>query len=447
MAGELSPRQLAELSSAVASAVTRALSSSQSQQSQSQAAQRSSSYGPTHEAVEEQESEHQPLGRPRLDIDLDDVEFLCSLKLSLTKVAAVMGVSRCTLYRRMIDEGRVIGGYSSISDADLDSIIHRVKLDHPHDGEVMMAGHISRIGIHITRARLRASIHRVDPEGVAARSRRVIRRRVYSVPYPNYVWHIDSHHKLIRWRMVTHGAVDGYSRKILYLKCANNNKATTVVPYFSHAVSLFGLPDKVRSDKGGENTQVWQFMLHHRREVITGSSTHNERIERLWRDVFRCVCQIFYNLLYHLEDEGVLDPLNDTDLFCVHFSILPEVNRCLDEFVKSWNQHCLSSEHNATPEALYTVGLLEHAVSDSHDENHATTTNSDCSSVDVNVGLEDVTVVSIPPTPQSVCSILQHQLSSLLNTAVCADFGLNLYREAIQIVGTHIQRGCEECFT
>ena len=41
-----------------------------------------------------------------------------------------MGVSRCTSYWHMIDEGRVIGGFSLISDADLDSIIHRVKLDH-----------------------------------------------------------------------------------------------------------------------------------------------------------------------------------------------------------------------------------------------------------------------------------------------------------------------------
>ena len=124
-------------------------------------------------------------------------------------------------------------------------------------------------------------------------------------------------------------------------------------------------------------------MLHHRREhscVVT-------RIERLWRDVFRCVGQIFYNLLYHLEDEGVLDPLNDIDLFCVHFSILPELNRCPDEFVKSWNQHCLSSEHNATPEALYAIGLLERATS--NDENHARSTNNGCSSVDVDVGLAE----------------------------------------------------------
>ena len=35
-------------------------------------------------------------------------------------------------------------------------------------------------------------------------------------------------HKLIRWRIVTHGAIDGYSRVIVYLQCATNNRATTV---------------------------------------------------------------------------------------------------------------------------------------------------------------------------------------------------------------------------
>ena len=41
------------------------------------------------------------MGRPRVEVELDDVEFLCSLKLSLTKVASLLGVSRSTIYRRM----------------------------------------------------------------------------------------------------------------------------------------------------------------------------------------------------------------------------------------------------------------------------------------------------------------------------------------------------------
>ena len=63
--------------------------------------------------------------------------------------------------------------------------------------------------------------------------------------------------------MVIHGAIDGFSRKILYLYCANNNKATSVVSYFSHAVNTFGLPDKIRSDKGGENVDVKRYVLHY----------------------------------------------------------------------------------------------------------------------------------------------------------------------------------------
>ena len=40
---------------------------------------------------------------------------------------------------------------------------------------------------------------------------------------------------------------------------------------------------------------------------VTGQSVHNQRIERLWRDVHKDVTQLIYMELYSLEDEGVLD--------------------------------------------------------------------------------------------------------------------------------------------
>ena len=88
--------------------------------------------------------------------------------------------------------------------------------------------------------------------------------------------------------MVIHGAIDGHLRKILYLKCTNNNKATTTVSYFSHPF-FSDLPEKIRSDKGRENTEVLLFMLQHRREhscVITGSSTHNVNV---WARFIYCI--------------------------------------------------------------------------------------------------------------------------------------------------------------
>lgn len=349
------------------------------------------------------------VGRPTEYLDLDDVEFLLSLNLSLVKVSNILGVSRSTIYRRMNEAGRHLTAYTDISDANLDPTMRSIKLNHPHDGEVMIAGHLARIGVHVTRVRLRASIHRTDPHGVVERGRHVIRRRVYSVPYANYVWHIDSNHKLIRWRLVIHRAIDGFSRKIMYLTCANNNKASTVVNFFANAVTTYGLPDSVRSDKGGENCDVWRYSLYHHNmdpsSVIVGSSTHNERIERLWRDVFRCVGQIFHGVLYSLEDEGLLDPLNDVDLFCVHFTILPELNRCLLEFMESWNYHCLSSEHNLTPQQLFTVGMLE------RESTQNPVTNLAYHSVDLaSYGMDDVTVVDVPSTSDVLCATLQSEL-------------------------------------
>ena len=76
--------------------------------------------------------------------------------------------------------------------------------------------------------------------------------------------YIDSHHKLIRWRMVTHGAIDGYSRVVLYLKCTSSNRATTVYELFLVAVQNFNLPSRVRSDQGLENVLVARHMIESR---------------------------------------------------------------------------------------------------------------------------------------------------------------------------------------
>ena len=87
---------------------------------------------------------------------------------------------------------------------------------------------------------------------------------------------VDGHHKLIRWKIVTHAAIDGYSRMIVFMKCSNN-KATTVYNHFLEAILSYGLPSRVRSDQGRENCLVAQHMLEHRGSMITGSSVHNQR--------------------------------------------------------------------------------------------------------------------------------------------------------------------------
>ena len=52
------------------------------------------------------------------------------------------------------------------------------------------------------------------------------------------MWHLDGYHKLIRWNVVVHGGIDGYSRLIMYLKAF---KTTSVLSAFTEAVDEFGL--------------------------------------------------------------------------------------------------------------------------------------------------------------------------------------------------------------
>ena len=66
----------------------------------------------------------------------------------------------------------------------------------------MLAGYLTSEGVRVSRQRLRDSIHHVDRSGVEERRHCAVTRRVYTVPHPNYVWHIDGNHKLIRWPLV-----------------------------------------------------------------------------------------------------------------------------------------------------------------------------------------------------------------------------------------------------
>ena len=81
---------------------------------------------------------------------------------------------------------------------------------------------------------------------------------------------------------------------------------------------------------GGENVDVVRFMIERRgagrNSALVGRSVHNQRIERLWRDVFKDVLQYFYDLFYMMEDVGILDPVNEVDLWCLQYCFLQIIN-------------------------------------------------------------------------------------------------------------------------
>ena len=161
---------------------------------------------------------------------------------------------------------------------------------------------------------------------------------------------------------MTHAGIDGFSRLIVFMHCSDNNRASTVYEHFLEATTMHGLPSRVRTDQGRENMMVARHMLEHRGlhrgSIITGSSIHNQRIERLWKDVFCSVIGVYYRLFYYMEGEGILNPLNEVHLFAIHYVFLPRINRSLKIFVDSWNHHSLRTEGNHTPHQLFTSGVL-----------------------------------------------------------------------------------------
>ena len=92
--------------------------------------------------------------------------------------------------------------------------------------------------------------------------------------------------------------------------------------------------------------------------MITGSSIHNQRIERFRRDMHRCVTVLYYRLFYFLEHQNHLDPDNDVHRYALHYVYLPRINHSLEVFQECWNHHSVRTENNMSPHQIFTAGSL-----------------------------------------------------------------------------------------
>ena len=259
----------------------------------------------------------------------------------MAEISTLLAVSERTVYRRLHEFGIKVRDFTDVSNLILNENVLLLCEQFPNCGEQFLNQMLRQEkGLIIQRSRLRESISRVDILGVKRRKRPGLHRRIYNVSGSNHLWHIDTHHKLIRWHVIVVGAIDGFSRLPVVLDCTTDNKSETVLQCFIKGVKEYGMPLRLRSDKGLENVLVADYMLEHRGIesgcVITGKSTHNQRIERLWRDVFTGVLSYFYDLFYYLEDEGYLDPLDEHHLACLHYVI---INKRLKLWRHAWANH------------------------------------------------------------------------------------------------------------
>ena len=139
-------------------------------------------------------------GQPAYMLDDTQLLFLLSLNLSVPRIAHLLGVSSRTVSRGMERYGlSVRNRYCVVSGDELDGLVTLIVHRFPNAGYRMIQAHLRSIGLNVQESLVRASVQRVDPLGVASRRsrHRCIQRRVYSVPHPNALWHINGNLSLI----------------------------------------------------------------------------------------------------------------------------------------------------------------------------------------------------------------------------------------------------------
>ena len=206
----------------------------------------------------------------------------------------------------------------------------------------------------------------IDPDGVASRKSRKLKRRLYRwSPGPNFCWHIDGYDKLKPYGFPIHGCIDGLSRKLIWLELvtSNNNPYIIANLYLKAVRKLNLVPKKVRADHGTENVMVdsAQTFLSRSEDkpFVSGSSHTNQRIESWWSFFRKNRTSYIINLFRELINESLYDPGDPTQKavawFCFSDLIREELVLCME----NWNSHYIRrSEYSCVhgrPELLYQV--------------------------------------------------------------------------------------------
>ena len=225
-------------------------------------------------------------------------------------------------------------------------------------------------GLVVDKETVRELLKILDPDGVAARSRHRLRRRQYRTKGPNHLWHIDGYDKLKPFGFCVHGAIDGYSRRIMWLEVGpSNNDPSIIAQYFVDCVrQIGGTPRMIRADCGTENVCVAALQRFFRRDgndtmagdksFLYGKSVSNQRIEAWWGILRRGCADWWIRFFKDMRDCGLYRDDDVVQTECLKFCFTPVIRDELHKVAVLWNLHKIRPSTNAEspsgrPDMLY----------------------------------------------------------------------------------------------
>lgn len=95
-----------------------------------------------------------------------------------------------------------------------------------------------KYSLRVKRDNVMALMRKLIPQGIQLRANRTFIKRVHSSNGPNHVWHVDRYGKLKPYGLGLSGCIDGFSQKVLWLRCgASNNDPGVIAQNYLNCLS------------------------------------------------------------------------------------------------------------------------------------------------------------------------------------------------------------------